>query len=259
MNETIRTLLNRRSIRLYLPDSISEDEKNLILQSTMRAPTAGNMMLYTILEITDQAIKDQLARSCDDQPFIAKAPWVLLFLADYQRWIDYFQFSGVKEKCSERDVKDRLPQEGDLMLAICDALIAAQTSIVAAESLGIGSCYIGDVMEKYEIHRELLHLPRYVFPITMICFGRSAKEEQGWKLQPRFPKRFIVQQNQYRSLRKEDVEEFEKPLVEHYYPTGKFPPGLDNLAQRYYFQKFTADFSIELNRSVQEVLKNWKE
>lgn len=258
MNETIRILLNRRSIRLFLPDSIAEDEKDQILQSTLRAPTAGNMMLYTILQITDQTIKDRLALTCDNQPFIAKAPWVLLFLADYQRWVDYFNFSGVEEKSQERGADIRLPQEGDLLLAVCDALIAAQTAVIAAESLGIGSCYIGDVMEKYESHRELLQLPKYVFPITMVCFGRSAKKEQGWKLQPRFPKRFIVHQNQYHSLRKEEVAEFEKPLVERYYPTGKFPPGLDNLAQRYYFQKFTADFSIELNRSVHEVMKNWE-
>ena len=259
MNETIHTMLNRRSIRLFRPESISAEEKELILQATMRAPTAGNMMLYTVIEVTDQAIKDRLAVSCDDQPFIAKAPWVLLFLADYQRWVDYFQFSDVEAKCRERGVEGRNPQEGDLMLAACDALIAAQTAVMAAESLGIGSCYIGDVMEQYETHRELFQLPKYVFPITMVCFGRSAKEDEERKLQPRFPQRFIVHQNRYQPLRREEVEAFEKPLVERFYPAGKFPPGLDNLAQRYYFQKFSADFSIELNRSVREVLKNWSE
>jgi FMN reductase (NADPH)/FMN reductase [NAD(P)H] len=258
MNETIHAMLNRRSTRLFRPDSVSDDERELILQATMRAPTAGNMMLYTILDISDQSIKDRLSVTCDNQPFIAKAPWVLLFLADYQRWVDYFHFSGVDEKNIREKKTGRMPEEGDLMLAVCDALIAAQTAVIAAESLGIGSCYIGDVMEQYETHREMFDLPRYVFPITMVCFGRPAKEDQEWKLQPRFPREYIVHTNRYRPLRKEEVQEFEKPLVDRYYPSGKFPPGMDNLAQRYYYQKFTAEFSLEMNRSVREVLRNWK-
>lgn len=257
-NPTIEILNQRRSIRLYKNEPLTEEEKQIILHATMRAPTAGNMMLYSVIEVTDQHIKDDLAKSCDGQPFIAKAPWVLIFLADYQRWMDYFSFSGVNEKAVALQRKTRMPGEGDMLLAVCDALIAAQTSVMAAEALGIGSCYIGDILEKYEFHRDLLKLPQYAFPITMVCFGRSAKEDPEWKLQPRFPQKYIVHQNQYRPLGKDEVRDFEKPLVDKNYPTGKFPPGMDNLAQRYYFQKFTADFSVEMNRSVCEIIKNWK-
>lgn len=257
-NSTIEILNNRRSIRLYKNEPITTEERQTILHATMRAPIAGNMMLYSVLEITDQTIKEQLAQSCDNQPIIAKAPWVLIFLADYQRWMDYFTYSGVEEKAVELQRQTRLPGEGDLMLAICDALIAAQTAVIAAESLGIGSCYIGDIIEQYEFHRDLLKLPRYVFPITMICFGKSAKEDPDWKLQPRFPQQYIVHQNQYRPLHKEKIADFEKPLVERTHPTGKFPPGIDNLAQRYYFHKFAVDFSKEMTRSVRELLKNWQ-
>ena len=56
-------------------------------------------MLYSIIEVRDQSSKDILVKSCDDQPFIARAPLVWLFLADYQRWYDYFLASGVKESC----------------------------------------------------------------------------------------------------------------------------------------------------------------
>ena len=60
----------------------------------MRAPTAGNMMLYSILDITDQAVKDKLAVTCDDQPFIASAKMVLIFCADYHRWYRKFKLAG---------------------------------------------------------------------------------------------------------------------------------------------------------------------
>ena len=71
----------------------------MILKATFRAPTAGNMMLYSIIDISDQALKEKLAETCDHQPFIAKAPLVLLFLADYQRWYDYYIYSGTTEAC----------------------------------------------------------------------------------------------------------------------------------------------------------------
>lgn len=163
MNEVIQTLLNRKSIRSYEERAISEDVKNEILRAALRAPTAGNLMLYSIIDVTDQSIKDTLARTCDDQPFIAKAPMVWLFAADYQRWSDYFRCSDVEQVCQQRGVPLRKPEDGDLFLAYCDALIAAQTAVIAAESLGVGSCYIGDIMEQYEIHRELFNLPDYVF------------------------------------------------------------------------------------------------
>ncbi len=99
MNETINLLMNRHSVRAYVPDSVSGEEKDTILKAAFRAPTAGNMMLYSIIDITDQSLKDRLAETCDHQPFIAKAPLVLLFLADYQRWHDYFIHSGAKDVC----------------------------------------------------------------------------------------------------------------------------------------------------------------
>lgn len=250
--------LKRRSIRAYLPNSVSTQEKEDILSALMRAPTAGNMMLYTVIEVDEQSIKDQLATSCDNQPFIAQAPLVLLFLADYQRWLDYFRFSDVPSVCSQRGMEMRSPQEGDLMLACCDAIIAAQTAVLAAESLGIGSCYIGDIMENYEFHRDLFHLPQYVFPITMVCFGRARTSNEAVRLPPRFPKQNIIHTNRYIPLTEEMVADFERPLVERYHPNGKFPQDFKNMAQATFFRKFASDFSLELNRSVREILKNWQ-
>jgi len=133
MNPVIDLILNRKSVRAYEAKEISEQVKDEILKATLRAPTAGNMLLYSIIEAQDQNIKDTLAKTCDNQPFIAKAPLVLLFLADYQRWYDYYRVSGVKELCEQNQVPMRKPEEGDLFLACCDALIAAQTAVIAAE------------------------------------------------------------------------------------------------------------------------------
>lgn len=86
MNQVIDILMKRKSVRAYEDREIRSEVRDEILKATLRAPTAGNLMLYSILEITDQTIKDKLAITCDNQPFIARAPMVWIFLADYQRW-----------------------------------------------------------------------------------------------------------------------------------------------------------------------------
>jgi len=257
MSETVTNLLNRRSVRLFEQKPIPPEKKELILQAIHRSPTGGNMMLFSVIEVENQATKDILAESCDDQPFISKSPWVLLFLADYQRWWDYFTYSGVYEKCKEQNIEMRKPEVGDLMLAISDALIAAQTAVVASDSMGLGSCYIGDIMEKYEVHKELFKLPRYVFPIAMLCIGKPVETELTKKITPRFPREYVIHQDVYRPLPREEVASFEAPLVKRYHPDGKFREGIDNYAQQVFFRKYNAAFSYELNRSVKEILKNW--
>ena len=162
MNDMIKCLTERKSIRSYTNQEISPDCKELILRAAMEAPTAGNQQLYTILDITSQGLKDRLAVTCDNQPFIAKGKMVLIFCADFQKWYQAFTLAG----CSPRK-----PGQGDFLLAVEDSAIAAQNAATAAESLGIGSCYIGDIMENYEVHKELLGLPEFVFPALMLVFG----------------------------------------------------------------------------------------
>src|SRR5512140_2446906 len=195
MNQVIEVLMKRRSVRAYEPKEISAEVRAEILKATLRAPTAGNLMLYSILEITDQSIKDKLAVTCDNQPFIARAPLVWIFLADYQRWYDYFLASGVEEICEQKNLPLQKPEQGDLFLACCDALIAAQNAVIAAESFGIGSCYIGDIMEQYETHCEMLNLPQYVFPIGMLVFGYPTRQQKERAYTSRFDEKFILFEN----------------------------------------------------------------
>ncbi len=257
MNETLKLISNRKSVRKFADKKISKDDIDSIIHSAMRAPTAGNQMLYSIIEVDDQSLKDRLVKTCDDQPFIATAPLVLLFLADYQRTYDFFISSGVKEYSIKEGIQHRTPGVGDLMLASCDALIAAQNSVIAAESLGLGSCYIGDIMENYEIHQEMFNLPEYTFPITMLCFGYPVGDYTGRQTVPRYLKEYIHFKNQYKRLKQADFMEMVKPIKEKYFKSGKYTGNSENLGQHFYTKKFTADFTLEMNRSVQKALDNW--
>jgi FMN reductase (NADPH)/FMN reductase [NAD(P)H] len=201
-------------------------------------------------------MKDKLAVTCDHQPFIARAPTVWVFLADYQRWYDYFIVSGVEEICAQKNLTMQKPEEGDLFLACCDALIAAQNAVIAAESFGLGSCYIGDIMEQYETHREMFNLPQYVFPICMLVFGYPTQQQKERESTSRFDEKFIVFENQYHRL---DRDEFDEMFAESQsrLPQGKAMQGIANVGQAMYLRKFSVDFSVEMRRSVREILKVW--
>jgi len=258
MNAVIDTLLKRKSIRAYQQKEIDAEVKAEILQATLRAPTAGNMMLYSIVDVTDQAIKDRLAKTCDNQPFIAKAPLLWLFLADYQRWQDYFVASGVERVCEENNQSMRKPSEGDLFLACSDALIAAQTAVIAAESFGIGSCYIGDIMEQFETHRELFNLPRYTFPICLVCFGYPTEQQINREPSSRFDEKFIFFENRYRRLENPEFEEMFSQRHAQMFNGREGFDGSRNVGQVIYRRKFNAEFSLEMTRSVRAMLREWE-
>lgn len=190
------SLYTRKSVRAYLDKEIGAQEKQAILRAAASAPTAGNQMLYTILDITDAGIKQQLSELCDHQPFIARAPLVLIFLADGRRWMDAYRMAGLAP---------RSPGPGDLLLSVADAVIAAQNAVVAAQAMGIGSCYIGDVLENAEAVRSLLHLPAQAAPAAMLCFGYPTQQQQQRKKPARFRLSHIVYENQYRELPREEI------------------------------------------------------
>jgi nitroreductase len=258
MNQVMDVLMKRRSVRAFEEREISADVRAEILKATLRAPTAGNLMLYSILDVTDQAQKDKLAITCDDQSFIAKAPMVWIFLADHQRWYDYFLASGVEELCAQRNLTMQKPEESDLFLACSDALIAAQNAVIAAESFGIGSCYIGDVMERYETHKEMFNLPQYVFPICMLVFGYPTQQQMNREYTPRFDEKFIVFENKYQRLKKNDFDEmFAERQGRLLKIKSMQEQGIVNVGQATYLNKFSAEFSMEMRRSVHEILKVW--
>jgi nitroreductase len=252
INEVMKIINNRCTVRAYDSKPLSQEEIETIIHSAMRAPTAGNMMMYSILEVKNQDMKEKLVTTCDNQPHIAKAPLVLIFLADMQRWYDYYTVSGIPEICEKISTPYRTPDESDLLLACCDALIAAQNTVIAAESMGIGSCYIGDIIENIEIHREMFNLPVWVFPITMLCYGYPKQDPSKRILKPRFPEKFIHFIDSYRRLSEHDFTKMFQG-----YQKETLVKNAENLGQDYYLRKTGSDFSAEMSRSVKVAINDW--
>lgn len=241
MNQTIQELYDRKSVRVFEDRDISPEDKLLILEAAAMAPTAGNQQLYTILDITDQSLKEKLVKTCDNQPFIASAKMVLIFCADCKKWYDGFIGAGCEP---------RKPGVGDLLLAVSDTNIAAQNAVTAAWSLGIGSCYIGDIMENCEENRKLLGLPEYVFPAAMLVFGYPTSQQAERTKPARVDLKHIVHENGYRSMDRDELKEMWTPR----FVEGMYEAQMKAFCDR----KFNSDFSREMSRSVAEYLKQFE-
>ena len=240
ITNTLKELYERKSVRVFTDQAITAGQKQMILEAACQAPTAGNQQLYTILDITDQSLKEALSITCDNQPFIAKAKMVLVFCADCKKWYDLFLYN----ECNPRQ-----PGVGDLLLAVSDANIAAQNAVTAAQSMGIGSCYIGDIMENAEKQRELLHLPKYVFPCAMVVFGYPTEQQLLREKPQRCKPEHIVHENTYRSMDREELNAmFTKNAI------GK---SFSDWCRAFCNRKYNSEFSREMTRSVGEYLKQF--
>ncbi len=242
MNQTIQELFNRKSVRAYSGEPITDEEKKLILESALQAPSAGNMGLYHIIDVQDQDVKDQLAILCDHQPFISKASLVLVFLADYQKWYDMFKYY---------DLPVGKLEESDLILAIEDCMVAAQNSVVAAQSLGIGSCYIGDILENFEKTQALLNLPKYAVPIGMVVYGKPTEQQKNRTKPKRFELEDMVSVNAYHQKTIEETKDMFKKQA------NKSDEQLAQYIESFAKRKFFAEFRYEMNRSARAIIESW--
>jgi len=244
MNPIITSLSERKSVRSFENRHISEDLRRLIIDAALQAPTAGNQTLYTILDIRDQAIKDKLAVLCDNQPFIATAPMIHIFLADCRRWLSVFRAA---------EIEPRDPDVGDLMIALADGLIASQNAVTAAWSLGIGSCYIGDILEQREKVSELLNLKRFLVPAAMVVYGYPTEQQLHRPKPPRFSQDLIVHRDRYTDpdpVRLED-EITRKNSVR------SFASSFTDFVRAFHDRKYASDFARELNRSAAMYLRDF--
>ena len=241
MNEVLKQLHARKSVRAFLDKPVPPEVKRAVLEAACAAPTAGCQQLYTILDITDQSVKDTLADTCDHQPFIARAPMVLIFCADCRKWYDAFAAGGCEP---------RKPGPGDLWLALSDANIAAQNAVTAAWSLGLGSCYIGDILENAETHRALLRLPEYVVPAAMAVFGYPTDQQRARAKPARCGLEHIVHENGYRTMDGAELEAMLAWKAE----SRPYSEWLDAFCKR----KYNSDFSREMSRSMAVYLEEFR-
>jgi len=229
MNETMKTLLEHRTIRKYSNRDVDENILEQILLAAVRGSTTGNMQPYSIIVNRDKAMKEKVAPLHFNQKCVTEAPVLLTFCADFNRFNKW---------CEQRNAAtDGFDNMQSLMWGIIDAVIATQNACVAAESFGLGICYIGTVTYNAKELAEIYQLPKHVIPITCITVGYPADTPP---LTDRLPLDAIVHNEIYHDFtpdtinalyaEKENLESTKKLLEENQ---------LDNLAKIFTQKRYT--------------------
>jgi len=186
-------LMQHRTIRKYKETDISEALLNKILETGCRASTTGNMQVYSIVVSRDAEMKKKLAGCHFNQPMVAQAPVVLTFCADFNRFNKW---------CIQSKADPGYDNFLSFFTAAIDALLAAQNVCVAAESEGLGICYLGTTTYLAGKIIDLLHLPKGVVPVTTVTIGWPDEQPE---LVDRLPLEAVVHRETYQDYSTQDI------------------------------------------------------
>jgi FMN reductase [NAD(P)H] len=162
-NAWIRQVLLRRTQRRYDERPIPESVLRLVLAAAFSTSTKSDFQQASVIRVENRAQRDKLAALLPDMPWIGNAPVFLVFLGDARRL----------ERISQHPVVNST-LEG-FFNATVDAALAMQTCILAAETLGLGTCPISHLRNHAQAVGEILSLPDKVFPIAGLCLGYPAQ------------------------------------------------------------------------------------
>ena len=186
-----------RSIRFFLREPLAAGHLDLIVEAGRRAPTDAQGHMYSFVRITDPALRDEIATRCANQQHIRDAAEFFVVCLDVHRLRRL-----VEHRSGEWGMEARI----GLIYGACDATMVAQNMVVAAETLGYGTCYIGAVQNATDVIARLLRLPEGVLPLYGLCIG-VIDEAQKPPLRPRVPRDLCFFENSYTAaFAPEDLE-----------------------------------------------------
>jgi FMN reductase (NADPH) len=183
MNVVIDCLKKHRTIRAFTPEVVAPEILEAILEAGMRAATGGYFQPYSLIVIDERETLAVLASYT--------APVAVLAVVDHYRFQRYLEL---------HDAAFPVNSPLNFLLAYWDAVIALQNAVIAAESLGLGTVYIGDVARKDL--RQMLSLPEDVFPAGLVLIGHPAQEPE---LRQRLPSEAVVHRNRYQPATEEQM------------------------------------------------------
>jgi nitroreductase len=207
LDSTLETLLSHKSIRHYLDKPLPDAALELMIAAAQSAASSSNLQLWSVVAIADEARKKQLAEFSNNQSQITQAPLFLVWLADVARLESIM-------------VADNLDRQGlyqlDLFLiAIIDAALAAQNAVIAAESLGLGTVYIGALRNNVTRVSTELQLPDGVFPVFGLCVG-YANSDKKIAVKPRLPQSAVLHKEIYQTNSETDIAAYNDIMATFY-------------------------------------------
>lgn len=245
MNDTLKTMFDHRSIRKYTDQVISNDTLQQILKAACNGSTMGNMQLYSIIITQDKEKMKEMAPFHFNQPIATNAPLILTFCADFNRFNKY---------CSYREADTTTYNNlQSYHWAVIDAIIAAQNACIAAESLGLGICWLGTITYNADKFINAFELPKGVMPIACISFGYPAETPE---LTDKLPIEAIIHNEKYIDYSEESINQLYHEKEKH--PNTKKlleENQLPNLARIFTEKRYKKGDNEYFARVIADVLK----
>lgn len=209
MNEVINTILQHRSIRHFEDKPLSDEQIKTIVSCAQAAATSSFIQAYSIIGVKDKEKKQKLAELAGNQDYVVNNGHFFVFCADLYR----HTLIGEKEK---KDVLPSIESTEKFMVALIDASLAAQNAVLAAESMGLGICYIGGLRNQLPEVKKLLKTPERVIPLFGLAVGYPAKIT-GQK--PRLPLEHVYHEDEYQQDKEAYFRQLDQydELISNYY------------------------------------------
>lgn len=187
-NDHVALLLSHRSVRGYRPDALPDGTLRTLVAAAQSAATSSNLQTWSVVAVTDPARKAALAKLAANQKHIEQCPLFLVWLADTSRNQRLGQQEGV--------TLETMPYQETFLVAAIDAALAAQNAVVAAESLGLSTVYIGALRNNPQEVAKVVGLPPGVFAVFGLCVGHAAPAAAN-EVKPRLPQDVVVHRDVY--------------------------------------------------------------
>ncbi len=187
-------LHSHRTVRKYSEKPVESQLLKQLLEAACRASNTGNMQTYSVIVTTDNELKEKLSPAHFNQPMVKQAPVVLTFCADFNRFSKW---------CNQRDAEPGYDNFQSFIAAAIDAMLVAQTFCIAAESAGLGICYLGTTTYNAQEIIETLKLPELVVPVTTVTVGYPSETPE---LTDRLPLESVVHFETYKEFTESDID-----------------------------------------------------
>lgn len=202
INPVIEQIHRHASVRDYKPDPVDRALVEAIVEAGQRAATSSNLQMYAVVAVTEASKRAELARLTGNQAHVVQAPLFLAWCAD---------LSKLERAAQLRNHPHHHAHVENFVLAAVDVALVAQNTVLAAESLGLGTCYIGGLRNHPRAVVNLLGLPRLMFPIVGLTVGWPNVEAA---MRPRLPRRAVLHWEEYDdSVLDDALHEYDQVMV----------------------------------------------
>jgi nitroreductase len=204
MNDVITLLQSHRSIRKFKPEAVPDPLIEQIVRCGQAAASSSNIQAATVIRVRDAGKRQRLAELAGGQSYVAEAGAFLVFCADLHRPEGAIARLGGAYDGGMTE---------QFIIATVDVALAAQNCVVAAESLGLGICYIGGLRNNPQGVSELLELPDLVYPVFGMCLGYP---DQTPELKPRLPLPVVLMEDRYQDAPEAAIQGYDAQMRDYY-------------------------------------------